>query len=1037
MRTKKLFSMKKVMRTMALGLATMLVVGSVNVMEVEADNVFSPYYNTTSGKYEYNPADVFGVATHVHLFGNKVTTTAHTHGNVMATRADLGEIGMRDGKIAYPSDYVEYSYAGEWVALSQVTVHNPLIIGPNMEYSLASGKPQGVITNADGVSTANALTVYDGVWYTDGVTAVDIQGTLDDLADLSKSWAANATSTGVEVKLTAVEDMNNRTINVHQEGRANDNVYVNVSYEDWIKYGTYITLKGLDSTVTNKGNVIINIDMTNAPQDGSADLSGNDMKAFDTAGKEYNNTEHTTAAFGSCRVVYNLYEKDGAGNIQPYDGTVTFDNIVFGSILAPRAKVTVGAINGNVMANEIIHSGQESHRMDITPVFSVLGSGDIPNKIGKEDISLLLKLQGTADATDFYNDPAVDDSKEPIESNTKYTLYADEACSTPVYTANTTDKEKAANAAFNKVNAVWNEDAKKYEILIGSEYVTEYLSENGEYWLKKDAISAGYDDNNVIFKVMIDGDGKVTYAKVEGGSTGAAQSAVMTDVLTKSMTPVNIEDIVLNLDLKGDDAQESGFSNGRDSETTYQLYTDKDCTIPVAGKDGAATWVGDTYQITIPGSGLNTNTTYYLEKDAITTNYKDNKTIYEIYVEPTGNILYRVTDTGTFTGSRQQGPMTDVLVLPNGPAKLNVVFSNPDNAAPTGDVTYKIYTQANKNSEVASSASTVVSSGTSGSVTFGTTITDELEQDTVYYIGVSGNGSDHKDEIETFYQVKFDSATGNALYNNGTWNTTPYTDKLIKNEGIQLNVTLEGDTSTGTDSNVKYNVYDSTGNPVLDSSVSATKGSSDTTYKVVVDTAVTTDKLKRQPEVYYIAIDTNSSGYDDKVPNEKFWVKFDNNGNAKYSKDKQTWSDEPLEDILVKATTNNPPSSEPGSEPSSQPTNPPAGDSGNNGNNAAGGNAGSGGTPGIADPGTNNGGASNNAGNNTAGDNTNKGTADGANANNSATDGANANNSAVTGSNSMNSAKTGEVQTVYIFAGFAALIAIAAGVYVFIKRKRA
>ena len=60
MRTKKLFSMKKVMRTMALGLAAMLVVGSVNVMEVEAEEVFSPYYNQTSGKYVYNPDDVFG-----------------------------------------------------------------------------------------------------------------------------------------------------------------------------------------------------------------------------------------------------------------------------------------------------------------------------------------------------------------------------------------------------------------------------------------------------------------------------------------------------------------------------------------------------------------------------------------------------------------------------------------------------------------------------------------------------------------------------------------------------------------------------------------------------------------------------------------------------------------------------------------------------------------------------------------------------------------------------------------------------------------
>ena len=51
------------------------------------------------------------------------------------------------------------------------------------------------------------------------------------------------------------------------------------------------------------------------------------------------------------------------------------------------------------------------------------------------------------------------------------------------------------------------------------------------------------------------------------------------------------------------------------------------------------------------------------------------------------------------------------------------------------------------------------------------------------------------------------------------------------------------------------------------------------------------------------------------------------------------------------------------------------------------------------------------------------------------TDGAN--NNSLTGGNNITSAKTGEVNTALIFGGFVAVLAAAAGVYVFIKRKRA
>ena len=142
MRT-KLFSMNKLMRAMALGLATMLVVGSVNVMEVSAitdtvNGIIYPGAEQVDGKwvYTYDSNDVFYAATHVHLFGEYVKTDVHTHGNVMALNADLSEIGMREGKIAYPGDYKEVNYVGTSLIGANSTINGDMILGSGIAPSV-------------------------------------------------------------------------------------------------------------------------------------------------------------------------------------------------------------------------------------------------------------------------------------------------------------------------------------------------------------------------------------------------------------------------------------------------------------------------------------------------------------------------------------------------------------------------------------------------------------------------------------------------------------------------------------------------------------------------------------------------------------------------------------------------------------------------------------------------------------------------------------------------------------------------------------
>ncbi len=1030
MRTKKLFSMKKAMRTMALGLAAMLVAGSLNVMEVSAiekDGIVYPGYE--NGQYTYDRSDIFGAATHVHLFGKYVKTDVHTHGNVMALDADLSEIGMREGKIAYPNEYTEVHYVGNSLIGAGSTINGHMILGKTIGYNA----PDATLANGSSTPLGNLV---KGTVYKEGDTkAVEVEATLEYLKGLSDEWARKATTDGATYDFS---EINTRVINTNQLNSVNDHIFINIPYKDWRGENGQttqpITIKGLDSNVSHKGIVVINIDLAGCGD--TVDLTLNEIIAQSDAGT-MSNTEHTSAAFGSCRIVYNLIDSSkGEGN-RSYVGNVTFGNTVYGTILAPAASVRVNAVNGNVMADRIVHDGGESHRLDIYPLFTQAGGNGtvVTDKIGAEDIVLRLELEGVTSKTDF------DTTTTPVESKTLYNLHLDDNGKPG---AVVTTNDDAANKAFSDISAewverfVWDDSAQKYvdegtyEIEIGSEFVTNFLrnpSASQDFWLVKDNnnITPGYDDNNVVFKVTVSADGKVTYSQADLNADGSVSNAtapqrdIMTDVLKKGTTAPTIEDIVLNLDLKGDD--ESKYVADELSGVKYQLYEDVKLQTEVTGKEGAADWVGDHFEVTIPGTGLTPGETYYLAKEEIAGNadgYKDNKTIYEVNVGTDGKITYRVTDNGTFSGTPEAGPLTDLLIRPNGPAGLDVIFNGPTGTKPgTNDkVSYEIYEDPECTKPVAGSKTEVkpsTSNNTGWNVEFGTDITDKLEQDKTYYIAISGNDSSYKDEEKTVYEVQFDSSTGNAEYNNGgTWTTTIPTDKLIKNEEVQLNVKLEGDTSGNTNSDVTYDIYDATtGDKVTDTPIQATDNDKNGTYEVIVDSTVTTEKLDRD-KIYYIEVSENNSGYTDKSK-DKYYVKFDKDGNAQYSTDKQVWQDAPLTDLLVKDTVK--PSEDPSDKPAEDTNKPSTG--GNDDTNKA---------PSTGGNDSNNGGANGSGSGNAA--------TDGAGANN-ATDGANANNSAATGSNSMDSAKTGEVQTVYIFAGFAAVIAIAAGVYVFIKRKRA
>ena len=1028
--SKKLFGLKKGMRAIALGLAAVLTVGSLNVMDVEAAGVTGltyPKYDATessptSGTYIYNSGDIFGAATHVHLFGEEVKTTGvHTHGNIMANEAWIGNSGMNEGKISYPLDYREVSYVANAIHQIDSNITGDLVIGPNITYTLVEQSANITKISFDG----KLVEVKRGNIYkdTDTVKAVDIATELANLATLSANWAAQGGTT--------INNLDSHTIETNQNENPTSNIYINIPYSVWDANGDTLKITELDSNVNNRGIVVINID---AQGNDSIYLTciGAGIMAVDSAGNVYSNSEHTTAAFGSCRIVYNIVD-----NGQPYEGTVEFMNTVFGSILAPKATVKVGAVNGTVMAKNITHTGQESHRMDIWPIFT-----DSTSVIEYDEIRLMLTYKDNGSEVNVGD-----------KSQTEYTLCTYDSATGTYVPVDEND------ARFTNIEAVWNKDAKKYEVIISSEDVTKEIKDTSgkldvdtAYYLVKGDIHPEYQDNDTVFKAVIGTDGTVEYQQCkETGATeeGTPTTTVFTDVLVKA--PANNK-VVINVEFSDPFEDEPTDTDG--GKVKYQVYSDPACTTKVEGvvvsasKDTAGNWKAEF------GTDLTKkmakNTEYYVAVDngssykdvskdvykvkfeddgttmyndpASTAGYTtieptdklfkneglaldvvfeetqpngtDSKVVYKVYdetgaevsnipaVEATdsddddvyevvvgsadtteymergekyyigmsgnesgytdksedkywvifdnnGNATYS-TDPNASSDQWEEGPLKDVLYKSatsgggggstqepdNKEIVINVVFSGPVAGEPTdadgGNVKYQVYTDEACQNAVPG-VSVTISKDAEGNwkAEFGTDLTKDLDKNREYYVAVD-NGSTFKDVSEDVYKVKFD-ANGITSYDDPStaegYTATPPTDKLIKNEGIALDVVFEGTQPAGTNSNVTYDIYkdNGTGTPtkVTTTPVEAKDTDGDTDFEMVVDSDFTTENMDRNTP-YYIEITNNGNDSHEDKSQDKYWVKFDDNGNAKYSTDKNApdseWVDGPLEDLLIPAT---------------------------------------------------------------------------------------------------------------------------------------
>lgn len=348
---------KKLKRISVVALAVILVLGSINLSGIRSSAAESeyPHYDETTGKYVYNGNDVLFAATHVHLFANTIVSDAHTHGNVFCKVGTFGEYGTRDEKnvLNIPS-YEEVSYIqGRIDGINSASSINTLVLGSTFVIDTPAGNQKVITSNGRVITLDKTGNIYQDK---NGVTAVDFAAEFAKLEVRNREWS-KADSVSLDYDLTS--DINNRYINV--DGRnETQNVFIDIPYSEWTATSNPITIRGLDGNPANTGILVINIDMANAPA--NPELGLNDMTVI-TSNGSFRNDEYQTDQYGVCRILVNLYDSSKADRI--YRGQVGFQNVFFGSILAPGATVTVGAVNGTVAADTIIHTGAESHRMDL------------------------------------------------------------------------------------------------------------------------------------------------------------------------------------------------------------------------------------------------------------------------------------------------------------------------------------------------------------------------------------------------------------------------------------------------------------------------------------------------------------------------------------------------------------------------------------------------------------------------------------------------------------------------------------------------
>ena len=300
-----------------------------------------------------------GYASRFHIFANEATLNAHTNGNIAVGTLN-GNVNfgtnVHEGHVNTDVSYVQNinTMANSSFVNQSETRTNKVIFGENNDVDVSNENR----TNVNGINVDH-LTKNETHQDKDGNQYINFKeyfGTLEN-----KSVELTNKTPQVSVSNSDFPDQNQRVINLEDYEVTADNKIVIDLDPDVLAMDRPLTIYGLSSDAGGT-NIVFNVDTK-----GNKQYEVNSqIKLIYNDGTTNNNVverpNQETEYFDDNHILWNFYDSTASDKL--YDGNIDIKRPFQGSILAPKATVTVDAnLDGNIVADKVIINA-ESHRWD-------------------------------------------------------------------------------------------------------------------------------------------------------------------------------------------------------------------------------------------------------------------------------------------------------------------------------------------------------------------------------------------------------------------------------------------------------------------------------------------------------------------------------------------------------------------------------------------------------------------------------------------------------------------------------------------------
>ncbi|MGN0495892.1 MAG: hypothetical protein ACI4GW_06670 [Lachnospiraceae bacterium] len=302
----------------------------------------------------YTSQNYFGGTTYhsiafdFHIFAEDVELNAHTNGNIAAYNLNARNNGFGADEKNHLNKREDNYIGKSAMNICNIASNGYIVIGRPVSNIINRQDKRVTLGNSNNqLDQSTSLRIYQET--PDSSLYIDISRELAKLQDISKKLSYKETSPDVIIGKTENGVQN---IQVSESG---GNHYINISALDLYDNNGKRTL---NISLPAKTTLIINVDMKNS--------NPSTLKNLVVNLNNYTNGEAIAGTY--CGLLWNLYDSSAPNRqyVPCNYAQVGMSDYFFGTILAPCANITYGAVNGSIIAKRTKQGGKESHRFDFT-----------------------------------------------------------------------------------------------------------------------------------------------------------------------------------------------------------------------------------------------------------------------------------------------------------------------------------------------------------------------------------------------------------------------------------------------------------------------------------------------------------------------------------------------------------------------------------------------------------------------------------------------------------------------------------------------